>query len=283
MRFPTPIKLIGLTLLSCSPLFADEQPNPYGQTLVTINGKPVTQMHFAVYRSQFGGNTGEEPQAQMRLLNELINTTMVAQEAEKGDLGDNPQVKAAVEVARARILAQAAIQTYLRDNPVKEEEIRTAYDSRYGQGGGKEYKARHILLEKEADATAVIESLDDGADFATLAKEKSTGPSGPSGGDLGWFEPAQMVGPFAEATAALDKGSYSKTPVQTQFGYHVILLEDVRDREPPPYADVRVALQDQLKQTKAAEFLRDIRAASKVVFATPPGTTEQPKEEGDGK
>lgn len=275
MRIVTPIVLIGSLLAGPAALGAEAESNPLGRTLVTVNDHPLTQMHFAMYRSQFGADVDDQPQAQMQLLNELINTTMVAQAAEKEAVTDNVQVKIAIEVARARILAQAAIQTHLINNPIAEEDIKSAYDSRYGaNGGGKEYKARHILLEDEAGAKAVIEELDGGADFAELAKQRSTGPSGPSGGDLGWFEPTQMVPPFAEATAALDKGSYSKTPVQTQFGFHVILLEDVRDRQPPEYSAVRVALQEQLRQQRAAEYLRDIRANAKVEFAEPIGAPE---------
>jgi peptidyl-prolyl cis-trans isomerase C len=237
---------------------AAEEKTP--RTLVEVNGEPVLDTQFLVYRSQRGEGQELDNKAQVGLLNELVNTVMIAQAGKKQGLEEHPEIKAAIDVARYRILAEAAVEQHLRDNPVTDAELQAAYDERYGGDKLVEYKARHILLKTEDEAKTVIAELDEGADFATLAKEKSTGPSGPNGGDLGWFEKNQMVAPFAEAVAAMDKGSYSKTPVQTQFGWHVIKLEDTRDQTPPKLDMVRQHFIEQLQRQKVAAFIKGIRA-----------------------
>ena len=130
----------------------------------------------------------------------------------------------------------------------------------------KEYKARHILLANEADAQAVVTALDEGADFAELAKEKSTGPSGPQGGDLGWFSPDNMVPPFAEAVQSMSKGSYSETPVQTQFGWHVILLEDERELEAESYESMEGKLKEQARRQVLNAYVTELRQGAEVVI-----------------
>jgi peptidyl-prolyl cis-trans isomerase C len=123
-----------------------------------------------------------------------------------------------------------------------------------------EFKARHILVESQGEANDLIAQLDDGADFAELAKEKSTGPSGPSGGDLGWFPPDRMVPSFSAAVQGLDNGAYTKEPVQTQFGWHVILREDSRESVPPPFESVRDALKQQVEGQKLQEYIESLRS-----------------------
>lgn len=242
---------------------AEEPPNP--RTLVEVNGEAVLDTQFLVYRAQRGASGQQAgPDAQVGLLNELVNTVMIAQAAEEAGLEKHPEVAAALDVSRYRILAEAAISQYLSDNPVTDEELETAYQARYGNHKLTEYKARHILLETEDQAKAVITELDKGGDFVALAKTKSTGPSGPNGGDLGWFEGGQMVAPFAEAVAGMEKGSHSSTPVQTQFGWHVILLEDTREQQPPTLADVRDQFTEQLQRQRVATYVKSIRDKAKV-------------------
>jgi peptidyl-prolyl cis-trans isomerase C len=132
-----------------------------------------------------------------------------------------------------------------------------------------EFKARHILLENEEDAKSVIVELDEGADFATLASGRSTGPSKSVGGDLGWFEPDQMVSEFSEATAQLTDGSYSKTPVQTRFGWHVILREESRELPPPDFETVKPELEKQIQQRKIAEVIGGIREKTRIEVEEP--------------
>jgi peptidyl-prolyl cis-trans isomerase C len=233
------------------------------QTLVKIDGFPVTNVHFAIFASQTGRNPGDAA-GQISLLNELVNHFMVANSAQGQALAADPDVIAALEVARARLIAQTFVRAQLENAPVTEADLEAAYAARYANAEGMEYKARHILLDDEQAATAVIAELDGGADFATLARERSTGPSKSVGGDLGWFEPDQMVAPFAEATAGLVDGSYSKAPVQTQFGWHVILREDSREITPPTLDAVREELTRQLQQQRVAEAITRIRDNSDI-------------------
>lgn len=254
-----PMTLLALAL--AGPALAADVAD---RTLVEVNGTPVTETQFLVFRAQQGSSGQDSPQAQAALLSELVNTVMMAKAAEAEGLDKRREIIAALDLARYRLLAQAAVQNYLNEHPVSDAEIQQAYDKKYAKGQLREYKARHILLKTEADAQQIIKDLQGGADFATLAKEKSTGPSGSVGGDLGWFSPAQMVKPFAEALAGMKKGEYSKTPVQTQFGWHVILLEDTRTAEPPTFEEAKPQLEATVRRQKVTEKLNEMREAAKV-------------------
>ena len=131
---------------------------------------------------------------------------------------------------------------------------------------GKEYKARHILVKTEDEAKAVVKQLDDGSDFAKLAKEKSTGPSGKTGGDLGWFRPQQMVPPFSDAVAAMKKNTYTKKPVKTQFGWHVIKLEDLRDVQPPKFEDIKDQVKTIVQTKRVQKYVKSLRDKAKIDY-----------------
>ena len=167
-------------------------------------------------------------------------------------------------MARARLLAQTFVRAQIEANPVSAAELQALYEQQYASASGIEYKARHILLQDEAAAQAVIAELDGGADFAELARARSTGPSGSAGGDLGWFEPEQMVTPFADATVQLENGRYSAAPVQTQFGWHVILREDSREAAPPAFEEVEDELTRSLHQQRVAAAITRIREATRI-------------------
>jgi peptidyl-prolyl cis-trans isomerase C len=262
LKFRTLNLALAIALGTAGLAQAADKPQP--RTLVKVNGEPVKATHFLVYRSQRGQGKPLDQQAQLGLLNELVNTVMIAQQAEKMGLDKHPELLAAMDVARYRILAEAAVEQHLREHPVSDQAISAAYQTKYGNNSLTEYKARHILLKTEDEAKAVIAQLDQGGDFAALAKEKSTGPSGAKGGDLGWFEKGAMVKPFGDAVAKLPKGSHSAAPVQTQFGWHVIMLEDSREQQPPKLDTVKAALAQQLNREKVAAYLKDIREQSEV-------------------
>ena len=147
----------------------------------------------------------------------------------------------------------------LGKDPIKETEIKKVYKEKVAGANNQEFKARHILLKTEDEAKTVIAKLDTGTDFVELAKEKSTGPSAKSGGDLGWFAPGRMVPPFARAVAEMKKGNHSKTPVKTQFGWHVIKLEDSRKMESPKYDDVKKQIADSLNNQRVQEYVKKLR------------------------
>lgn len=254
-----PLNLALIAALGMSSI-AQAAPTDTPRTLVEVNGEAVKDTHFLVYRAQRTPKGQKlDEQAQLGLLNELVNTVMIAQAAEKEGLDKHPELQAAIDVGRYRVLAEAAVEQYLRDHPIEEKDIEALYQTRFGDTKLNEYKASHILLKTEDDAKAVIAELDKGVDFAELAKQKSTGPSGPKGGDLGWFEGGQMVKPFSDAVAGMKKGAHSAEPVQTQFGWHVIKLEDTRPQAPPKLADVHDQLAEDLQRDQVATFIRDIR------------------------
>jgi peptidyl-prolyl cis-trans isomerase C len=267
------IKRLSLALVTALGVGQAFAADPAPKTLVIVNGQGVNEYHFSMYAKEFIKNPQEfnkNPEAQVKLLNELITTIAIAQSAEAGGLAEQPSVKAQLDISRARILTQNALQQFWRENPVSDDDLKKAYDELTATEAEKEYKARHILLKTEDEAKAVIEELKGGADFASLAKEKSIGPSGKNGGDLGWFGGAQMVAPFSKAVAALEDGKFTTAPVQTQFGWHVILREESRSKAPPSFEDAKTALTANLRRKKAEEFVANIREKSQIEMKEPP-------------
>lgn len=257
-----PVSALMLALGLSLPLSATEIPAP--RTLVEIDGKAITELHFAVYQQERGHAHSEQDQVDH--FNELINTMMIARAAEKEGLGEHPEIVASIDLYRAKLLAQASIQDRMKKTEISDDAINAAYKAKYSGDTGSEYKARHILLKNEEDAKGIIQQLDKGADFAALAKEHSKGPSGASGGDLGWFQAGQMVKPFSDAVASMKKGEYSKAPVQTQFGWHVILLEDTRKAEPPKLDAVRDELVAELKRKEVMNYVQGLQKTMKIEF-----------------
>lgn len=237
--------------------------DPASQVLLEINGFPVTTLHLALFASQTGRNP-EQADEQIRMLNELANNFMIANSAQGKALEDNPEIAAALEVARARLIAQSFVRNAIAAAQPDETAIRKRYDETYATRGGTEYKARHILLNSRDAAVAAITELDKGADFAALASTHSIGPSKTVGGDLGWFEPEQMVAPFSSATAALADGSYSREPVKTQFGWHVILREQSRAVAAPEFDSVKAEIEDQIRQEQVTQVIKQIRDQAQI-------------------
>jgi peptidyl-prolyl cis-trans isomerase C len=244
---------------------ADSTPTAVtGDVIATVNGEAITQQVLDVYnrqRAAKGAQTDENnPDA---ALNELIALELMRQEAVSNNAGADPEISATINQLERSTMAGAAIKAFMTNNEVSDEAVRESYDTNIGVAG-KEYNARHVLVKTEDEAKEVIKMLDAGSDFAELAKEKSTGPSGPAGGELGWFSPAQMVKPFSDAAAALEKGSYTKEPVQTQFGWHVIRLEDTRDSTPPPFEDVKDRLKMMLANQKLQQHVETVRNSAQI-------------------
>jgi peptidyl-prolyl cis-trans isomerase C len=218
-----------------------------------------------VYASQRKAQAGNNEQANSEeaVLNELISLELMRQDAVSKGLNKQPIVIAALDQQTRTALAGAAIKDFMASNPVSDEAAQALYDEQIGVAG-KEYNARHILVADEETANEVIKLLDSGSDFSELAKEKSTGPSGPSGGKLGWFGADQMVKPFSEATATLEKGAYTKTPVQTQFGWHVIILDDTRESTPPPFDDVKDRIKLLLANQQLQQYIESMKSSASI-------------------
>ena len=170
-----------------------------------------------------------------------------------------------MELARQTILIRELFADEQQKNPVTDAEIKGEYDKFVAANGGKEYRARHILVEKEEQAKAIIASLKKGAKFEDLAKKQSKDPgSGANGGDLDWASPGNFVKEFSDAMVALNKGQSTATPVKSQFGYHIIRLDDVREAQLPKFDDVKAQIAQQLQQQRLGQFQQDMRAKAKV-------------------
>ena len=193
------------------------------------------------------------------LLERVIDIKLFAQEGKKMKLNEEPSVRAAIDFVIEKILMQAFLSKYVQEN-IKEENLKASYNNFIAdETSREEIKASHILMDTESEAIDVINMLNDGDDFAELAKNKSTGPSGPSGGDLGWFKRGQMVPPFEKAAFSLNKNEISQKPVQTQFGWHVIKIFDKRIPEAPSYENMKSKLIQDLERKIVSKKIQDLR------------------------
>ena len=235
-----------------------------GAVIATVNGQPITQAELEVYTSQRKPpSNAPEASSNEVIMNELISLELMRQDGIKQGLDKKPGVIATMEQQQRTALAGAAIQNFMTSNPVSDEDAKQLYDEKMSKPA-REFDARHILVKEQEEAEAIIKLLDSGSDFTELAKEKSTGPSGASGGELGWFNEAQMVKPFSEATAKLEKGQYTKTPVQTQFGWHVIILDDSRESTPVPFDDVKDRIKMLLVNQKMQQHIEAMRSTATI-------------------
>lgn len=269
----------ALTIAGCQQEEAPEQAagrSPAGEAVAHVNGEPISKRMFEFHLAHRTGGQAHlaQPEQREELLKELIDMTLLAQEAAREGLTDDEEVAARLENVRSAVLAQALVEDMLQQQP-DDAAIQAEYDQRFGGEQQVEYHARHILVEDKAKAEALIAKLDKGADFAKLAEENSTGPTGPNGGDLGWFQPQQMVPPFAEAVQKLEPGSYGQAPVETQFGWHVIKLEETRPVAPPPLDEVREQLAAVLQQQRVETHLADLRKQADVRMMEQPAPSAE--------
>jgi peptidyl-prolyl cis-trans isomerase C len=235
-------------------------------SVATVNGKEISAQLFNTFLQAVTGKPAAEvpPEQKAQMLDQLINMTLAAQAAEKDGLAANPEVKARADLLNAQILAEAASDKYIKAHPVSESEVKAEYD-RQVAAMPKEYKARHILVETKEIAESLIRDLAAGGDFAKLAKAESKDPgSAKAGGDLGWFSGTSMVKPFSDAVASLQKGEVTKAPVQTQYGWHVIQLEDVRTPQPPAFDDVKKQVEMIAQRKKLQAYLDELRKTAQI-------------------
>jgi len=259
----TPLALLLCTLLATGGVVAeDKKDTDSPETLIaTVNGTPYRLDVFRVFfmeRLQ-GRPASNDPAVQQQLFDEFMNLIVASQEGDRRKLEGERNVVAALELERMKVMSNAALSAMADEIEPSEKELKDAYDRIKEQTTRTEYKARHILLKSEDEARKLIKQLDKGAKFEELAKKHSEGPTGKDGGDLGWFDPAQMVAPFAEAVTKLEPGSYTKEPVQTQFGWHIIELQETRKAEPPAFEDAKPQLTALVKRQKLGEKLAEMR------------------------
>ena len=232
------------------------------QNIAVVNGKAIPKERADVLRQQVErSGRPVTPDIEKQIKDEVIAREIFLQEAAKRNLEKDPDFKVQMELARQTILIRELFADFQKNNPVTDAEIKAEYDKFVAANSGKEYKASHILVEKEDEAKAIIASIKKGAKFEDIAKKQSKDPgSGAKGGNLDWANPSSYVAEFTEALIKLDKGKMTQTPVKSQFGWHVIRLDDVRQAELPKLEDVKAQVAQQLQQQKLAKFQEDLRA-----------------------
>lgn len=274
-RLPLVVLIAGIALLAGCTKPAGEAAKPAASAasaagkpaadVATVNGKPITAEQFSVFVEAVTGKPGTDlpPEQKSQMLDQLINMELASQAAEKEGLQNDAATKARIALLTMQVLAQAGTEKYLKAHPVSDSEVKAEYDEQVAKMP-MEYKARHILVDSKEQAEAIIKQLDAGADFAKLAAKDSKDPSGKNGGDLGWFSLQSMVKPFSDAVAALKKGEITQQPVQTQYGWHVIQLEDTRAPTAPAFDDVKQQVKTLAERKKLQAYLDELRKTAKI-------------------
>ncbi|NRR30278.1 peptidylprolyl isomerase [Oxalobacteraceae bacterium] len=249
--------LLALIAITAAPAFA--------QNVATVNGKviPASRVDQMVKQVVAQGQQPDSPQLREAIKKELIGREVLIQEADKQGYGLRPEVKSQIENTRQSIIINAMLSDYVKKNPIKDAEIKAEYDKYKSAMGEKEYHARHILVATEAEAKDIITKLKAGGKFEELAKVSKDG-SANNGGDLGWMPPGKLVKPFADAMIALKNGQTTDTPVKTEFGYHVIKLEESRATKLPGLEEVKGQVAEALQQKKIAAYREDLMKKAKV-------------------
>ncbi|WP_455222324.1 peptidylprolyl isomerase [Kaarinaea lacus] len=251
-----------LVLISTLSIAAEKKKDA---VVVVVNGKEITASMLQAYQKSRGfiDNISKKQQIQM-MVEELINRELIYQDAVKNKVDKSDDVQAQLDLMRKNVVAGAMLKNVTEAAKISDEELKKEYDKRKDQLATTEYKASHILVESEDDAKTIIAEIDKGANFADLAKKKSTGPSATHGGDLGWFKSDEMVKPFAVAVEGLKNGEYTKTPVKSDFGWHVILRENSREVPPPPYEQMREQLKMRVQNLQIEQYIASLRKEAKI-------------------
>jgi len=259
------LKFSKFALLSALLAVAAGAQAAENKAVALVNGAAIPQARMDM-RLKAAAQQGQpdSPELQKAIRDDLINLEVISQAAAKSGLDKQPEIMQQLELARQSILAGAFVQDYVKTHPVGDDVLKQDYEAMKARVGNKEYKLSHILLENEDDAKKVAAQLKKGAKFAKVAKAKSKDPgSADKGGDLGWSVPANFVQPFAEAASKLAKGQIS-APVQTQFGWHVIKLEDTRELKVPTFEEMKPNLEKRKQQESVQKVIAELRDKAKI-------------------
>ncbi len=249
-------------LIAIAPALAKEETS---KGIATVNGKSIPKNRAdALVAAQAAQGRPDSEELRQAVREELIRREILAQEAQKKGLDKKPEVQGQMDLARQSVLIGAYMQEFVKTHPISEDAIKKEYEAVKAQMGDKEYKARHILVETEGEAKDIIAKLDKGEKFADLAKQSKDPGSKDRGGDLGWAAPSSYVKPFSEAMIKLEKGKYTETPVKSDFGYHVIMLDDVRELKLPSLEEAKPQLAQRLQQQMVEKHILDLRSKAKV-------------------
>ena len=231
----------------------------------TVNGQAIPQsVYDAFVAEQKAQGAPDSAELQNAVKEELVRREILAQEAKKKGLDKKANIQGQIELAKQAVLIRAFLTDYVQAHPISDAQLKAEYELIKNNLGSTEYKSRHVLVEKEDDAKAIIAKLDKGEKFSELAKQSKDPGSKDKGGELGWSSPNAYVKPFAEALGKLKKGEYTKTPVQSDFGYHVIQLDDSRPLNPPAFDQVKPQLQQRANQQQVENLVKELRAKAKV-------------------
>lgn len=246
-------------------LAADDAKAKSSKSYATVNGVKISEARAdAMVAEQKAQGTPDNEDLRKQVREELIRREVLTQEARKKGFDKKPDIVTQMDLARDAVMIRAYIQDYVKSHPVSDSEVKAEYDKIVKALGNKEYRARHVLVEKEDDAKAIIEKLKKGDKFEDLAKQSKDPGSKDKGGDLGWGPPSNYVKPFGDALASLQKGKFTDKPVKTDFGYHVIRLEDVRDMKVPTLEESKPGLQQRLQQQGVQKHIMELREKAKV-------------------
>ncbi len=250
---------------SIGALPAHAQKKADATTFATVNGKAIPKIRAdALIAGQAAQGQPDSPDLRKAVLEELIRREILTQESIKKGFDKKPEVQGQVDLARQGVLIGAYLNDYVRTHPVTDDQVKKEYDEIKAKLGSKEYKARHILVETEDAAKAIIEKMKKGEKIEDLAKDSKDPGSKERGGDLGWANPASFVPPFSAAMTKLEKGKFTETPVKSDFGWHVIQLEDTRELKLPGIEEAKAQIGQQLTQRNVQKHIDDLRAKAKV-------------------
>ena len=255
----------SVALLACGPVGAQDAKSSAAAKQVSVNGKviPKARVDF-VAQERVAQGQADNDQLRGAIMDTLINQEVLAQEAEKKGLARTGNVQMQVDLARQEILARAIVSDYLKSHAVKDDAVRAEYEKIKAQRSSQEYRARHILVDKEDEAKAIIDRLKKGEKFEELAKLSKDPGSKDRGGDLDWASTSNYVKPFGDALAKLEKGKTTDTPVQTQFGWHIIRLDDTRTTQFPPFDQVKQQIVNFLQYQEIQKLVSELRSKAKI-------------------
>jgi peptidyl-prolyl cis-trans isomerase C len=268
---PAPFRVACAALvalgLSALPAAAQDKADKAGAAtrVATVNGVAIPKARVdVVVRAQAQRGVPDSEAMRNEIKEQLIVREIVAQEAAKKGFLKRPEVAAQMDLSRQEVLWGAYIAEFIKSTPVSDAQVKAEYERVKTQRGDKEYKARHILVEKEDEAKQIVADLKKGRKFEELAKQSKDPGSKDRGGELDWNAPGGYVKPFADALTKLQKGKYTEAPVQTQFGWHVIQLEDVRDTKFPTFEEAKPQITQAIQQQQFTKLIQDLRAKAKV-------------------
>lgn len=244
-------------ILTCGVAFA--------QNVAVVNNKPIPKAREDAWVKELTKQgQADTPELRKQVKDRLIQNEILMQEATRRGIPDKPEMKFMLDVQRQNALIQALLREEIEKTPITDAQIKAAYDAQKAKVGPREYHARHILVENEADAKSIVDQLKRGAKFEELAKKSKDTGSAAKGGDLDWAAPDSFVKPFSDAMIKLNKGQFTEIPIQTQFGWHVIRLDDTRETQFPPLEQVAPQIREGLQQQKVQAYVESLRKTAKI-------------------